>query len=261
MSRGMTIAEFVQQVLYRIYGVRLDTMDSEEGSFHSKSDRFKEVVMEANLTLQEFQKEQDWNFLRERWEMGLTMNPREGGIQEFAMPEWAYKVCTGYNDAVRLHIGGGVQQIPWDEARSGNHRVIDMYDETGRINADKDMQRAFFVGNDITFYRPWRHWEELRPLETDVIRYIEPFHICGEWCDDHCPKAYDEKVLTWLPDPMYIVTRTAAKRAAYDPSAADIIQVLTDDATKMLSSMRENDSSHTMSDTYDVAPLGFVQVL
>ena len=56
MSRGITIADFVQQVLYAIYKVRLDVDESVEGSFHSKSDKFKEVVMEANFVLQEFQK-------------------------------------------------------------------------------------------------------------------------------------------------------------------------------------------------------------
>ena len=53
MSRGMTIADFVQQVLYAIYKVRLDVSDSVDGNFHSKSDKFKEVVMEANMVLQE----------------------------------------------------------------------------------------------------------------------------------------------------------------------------------------------------------------
>ena len=41
MSRGMTIADFVQQVLYAIYKVRLDVSDSVDGNFHSKSDTFK----------------------------------------------------------------------------------------------------------------------------------------------------------------------------------------------------------------------------
>ena len=39
------------------------------------------------------------------------------------------------------------------------------------------------------------------------------------------------------------------------------IQHLTDEATKMLSAMRENDSAHTVPDTYRTAELGFVTVL
>jgi len=44
MSRGMTIADFVQQVLYAMYKVRLDVDASKEGAFHSHSDKFKEII-------------------------------------------------------------------------------------------------------------------------------------------------------------------------------------------------------------------------
>lgn len=262
MSRGLTIADLVQQVLYAIYKVRLDVDDSIEGSFHSKSDKFKEVVMEANFVLQEFQKEQDWNFLRDRWEMGISNNPRiPGGIQEIPIPSEVYKVCTGYGDAVRLHYGYHTLQIPFEEARTGNRRYVEMYNEWGEMNVDDHSQRAFVVGDILTFNRRWGHSEMFRRLETDVIRYIEPFHICDDNCPDHCPKAYEEKQLTWLPDPYYIVVRTAAKRAEADPSVTERVQSLTDEASKLLSAIRENDSAHTTTDTYETSTLGYVSVL
>ena len=173
MSRGMTIADLVQQVLYAMYKVRLDVDASKEGAFHSKSDKFKEIVMEANFVLQEFQKEQDWNFLRERWEIGYAHNSRHG-IQEFEIPEGVYKLCTGYNDAVRMHYGPRhIVQIPFDSPRSGNHNAVEMFDEWGSANVDKDEQRAFVVGDVLTFYRPWYYTELGHYLETDVISYIE----------------------------------------------------------------------------------------
>lgn len=262
MSRGITIADLVQQVLYAIYKVRLDVDDGVEGSFHCKSDKFKEVVMEANFVLQEFQKEQDWNFLRERWEMGLSRNPHvPGGIQEIRMPDEVYKVCTGYGDAVRMHIGLHTTQIPFEEARTGNRRHVEMFNEWGELNVDDNRQRAFVVGDTLTFNRPWLRYELVRRLETDVIRYIEPLHICTDECEDHCPHAYEERQLTWLPDPYYIVVRTAAKRAEGDPSVSERVQSLTDEATKLLSAMRENDSAHTTPDTYDTASLGYVSIL
>lgn len=269
MSRGMTIADLVQQVLYAIYKVRLDVDESLEGSFHCKSDKFKEVVMEANFVLQEFQKEQDWNFLRDRWEMGPAVNPMHphGGIQEIRIPDEVYKLCTGYGDAVRLHHHhhhfhhDHVIQIPLEEARMGNRRNVEMFDEWGELNVDKGGQRAFVVGDILTFNRPWLPYELGGRLETDVIRYIEPLHICDSSCPDHCPHAYEDKVLTWLPDPYYIVVRTAAKRAEGDPSVAERVQSLTDEASKLLSAMRENDSAHTIPDTYDTATLGYVSVL
>lgn len=259
MSRGLTIADLVQQVLYAVYKVRLDVSDSMEGSFHCKSDKFKEVVMEANFVLQEFQKEQDWNFLRDRWEIGRALNPPHG-IQEFPIPEQVYKLCTGYGDAVRLH-GHGVMQIPIEEARTGNRRHLEMFDEWGEMNVDRGGQRAFFVGDTLTFNRRWFPREVGFRLETDVIRYIEPLHICDDRCPDHCPLAYERKVLRWMPDPYYIVVRTAAKRAEADPSVTERVQSLTDEGSKLLSAIRENDSAHTTPDTYDTCSLGYVPVL
>lgn len=263
MSRGLTIAELVQQVLYAMYKVRLDVDASVEGAFHSKSDKFKEVVMEANFVIQEFQKEQDWQFLRDRWEMGYAKNPLNG-IQEFYLPEDVYKVCTGYNDAVRAHYRNNpvaCMQIQFEEARSGNRQVIDMFNEYGQLNVDKQEQRAFTVGEVVTFNRPWTTSEQGLLLETDVIRYIEPLHICDDSCEDGCPLAYDEKQFTWMPDPYYMVVRTAAKRALADPSCAEIAQSLTDEASKFLSAMRENDSAHTTTDTYETGTLGYISVL
>jgi hypothetical protein len=261
MSRGMTIADFVQQVLYAVYKVRLDVDESKEGSFHSKSDKFKEVVMEANFVLQEFQKEADWNFLRERWEIGPARNGRFGLPQEVKIPDGAYKLCTGYGDAVRLHKGPVTYQIPFEEARTSNRRYVDMFDGCGRLNAPETGQRATFVGDTLTFNHPWHPGELGGFLETDVVSYIEPLHICGDDCPDHCPKAYDDVMFKWMPDPYYLVARTAAKRAYADPSCSDMIQPLTDEATRLLSAIRENDSAHTTPDTYETCALGYVSVL
>lgn len=260
MSRGITIADFVQQVLYAIYKVRLDVDESIEGSFHSKSDKFKEVVMEANFVLQEFQKEDDWNFLRERWEIGPAINAPHRLPQEIEIPDDVYKLCTGYGDAIRLHHGHNVMQIPIEEARTGNRRHVEMFDEWGELNVDKGQQRAFVVGNILTFNRSWFPFEK-GLLETDVIRYIEPLHICDDSCPDHCPKAYDEKQFTWMPDPYYLIVRTAAKRAEADPSVTERVQSLTDEGSKLLSAIRENNSAHTVPDTYDTSVLGFIPVL
>jgi len=266
MSRGLTIADLVQQVLYAIYKVRLDVSDSEEGMFHCHSDKFKEIVMEANFVLQEFQKEQDWNFLRDRWEMGRAVNPPHGEIQEIEIPDEVYKLCTGYGDAIRLHhnhpgMSRRVSNIPIEEARTGNRRYVEMFDEWGEMNVDKMEQRAFTVGGILTFNRRWLGSEIGGRLETDVIRYIEPLHICDSSCPEHCPHAYEDRILTWLPDPYYIVVRTAAKRAEADPSVTERVQSLTDEGSKLLSAMRENDSAHTTTDTYETTTLGYVSVL
>ena len=260
MSRGMTIADLVQQVLYAMYKVRLDVDASKEGAYHSKSDKFKEIVMEANFMLQEFQKEQDWNFLRERWDIGFT---RPGPVQEFRIPDGVYKICTGYNDAVRLHFphNRGIQHIEIASPRSGNKASYEMHDEFGFLNVDTNKQKAFVVGDTLTFYRQWRNFELGCFLETDVISYIEPLHICDDDCPDNCPKAYEEVLFKWMPDPYYFVLKTAARRALADPSCTEIQQSLTDEASKFLSGIRENDSAHNYLDTYETSALGYISVL
>ena len=57
MSLGLTPYEFVQQVFYVQEKVLLD--------FHPDDDVYKEVLTEANLVLQELQKEEDWLWLRD----------------------------------------------------------------------------------------------------------------------------------------------------------------------------------------------------
>ena len=261
-SPGLTIADFVQQVLYAMYKVRLDVDESVEGSFHSKSNKFKEIVMEANFVLQEFQKEQDWNFLRDRWEIGIAHNPHRN-IQEFELPEDVYKVCTGYNDAVRLHSPVNPQpllQIPFVSPRSGNKTNIEMFNEFGQLNTWNREISAFVVGDTITFTRQWNPFEIGLLVETDVIRRIEPLHICDDSCLDHCPMAYDEVQFRWMPDPYYFVVRTAAKRAEGDPSITERVQSLTDEGAKLLSAIRENDSAHTTEDVYETSELGYIGI-
>ncbi len=262
MSRGMTIAELVQQVYYAIYKVRLDVDSGVDGAFHSKSDKFKEVVMEANFVLQDLQKDQDWNFLRDRWEMGIAHSHKD--IQEFRLPPDVYKPCTGYNDAVRLHLPHHVmpfRQIPYTSPRSGNTPTTEMHGPYGLLNYKHVPLRAFLVGDTITFTRPWLGIEKGCLVETDVIRLFEPLHICDDSCEDNCPLAYEQKVLTEIPDPYFVVVKTAAKRAEGDPSVAERVQSLTDEASKVLSAMRENDSAHTSLDTYETSELDFVEVL
>lgn len=264
MSPGMTIADFVQQVLYAIYKVRLDVTNGVEGAYHSKTDKFKEVVMEANFVLQELQKEQDWNWLRDRWEMGVSSKLPMHQIQEFTLPDDVYKPCTGYNDAVRIHNRRNpnkFMEIPWTSPRSGNHHDVAMFDQYGNLNAPDMRIRAFLIGDTVTFNRPWTDNETGCIIETDVIRRMQPLHICDDLCPDNCPKAYSDKVLTDIPDPYYVVVKTARKRAEGDPSAADRVQSLTQDETKMLSAMRENDSAHTVPDTYQTIELGYFPVL
>lgn len=261
MSRGMTIAEFVQQVYYAIYKVRLDVNQDVDGAFHSKTDKFKEVVMEGNFVLNIMQKDQDWNFKRVRVVLGCAKNPCNG-IAEYTIPEGIYKPATGFNDAIRLRYSPTqFIEVPWTSPRSGNHTDYAMFDQFANRDVPDNRLLAFQVGDTITFNRPFLPQELGMQVETDMIELFEPLHICDANCPDNCPKAYEDKVFQDIPDPYYMVLATAARRALGDPSASDMSQPLQDDANKMMSAMRENDSSRTTTDFYQTNSFGYVSVL
>lgn len=265
VSHGMTIADLVQQVFYAIYKVRLDVTYADDlpEAFHADTDKFKEVIMEANFVLQELQKEQDWHWLRDRLEVGFARPTSGGQVMEFTLPPDIYKLATGFNDAVRLRNPRNHAQfmeVPITSARSGNTHNVAMHDQFSRINVPDRRLQAFMVGSELTFTRPFAHNEIGMMIETDVIRRLEPLHICDDKCKQPCWLTYKKPVLTEIPDPLWVVYRTAAKRAEGDPSVLDRVQNLTDDAQRMLSAMKQIDSAKTVPDTYSTSDLGFVSV-
>lgn len=266
MSRGMTIADFVQQVYYAMYKVRLDvTHDAAlPDAFHADTDKFKEVVFEANFVLQELQNLQDWNWLRERIHLGVSERLPDHGIMEFQLPRHTYKVATGFNDAVRLHNRQNKNlfiEVPYTSPRSGTVNNVAMFDEFSRANVQDDRLLAFVVGDILTFSRPFWGNELNRDITTDIIRLLEPLHICDSGCEQPCPRSYENIVFSEITDPYYMIVRTAAKKAEGDPSVSDRVISLNDDSTKALSAMRENDSAKTVPDTYKSVELGYMRVL
>lgn len=266
MSRGLTIADFVQQVFYAIYKVRLDvTFDPAlPQAFHASTDKFKEILMEGNFVLQELQKDQDWNWLRSRWCMGTSEVLEDSAIMEFELPETAYKVCTGYGDSVRLHNAIDetlFMEIPFISPRTGTMNKTAMFDQYARPNVPDNRLTAFVVGRDLTFNRPFYASEAGGLLRTDVIDLLPELHICDASCAQPCRHAYEDVVFTEIPDPYYMVVRTAARRAEGDPSVSERVMALADEASKLLSAMRENDSSKTFPDEYGTVELGYTRVL
>jgi hypothetical protein len=98
-------------------------------------------------------------------------------------------------------------------------------------------------------------------IETDVIDLLDPLHICDSTCTQPCDHAYVDKVFTQIPNPYYMVVRTAMKRAEGDPSVTDRVLSLSDEAMKLLSIMRSADSAKTVPDTYSTSELGFTRIL
>lgn len=286
MSYGLTPYEFVQQVFYAQEKVLLD--------FWPNDDKYKEVLVEANLVLQELQNSEDWSWLRERIVLGDCHPEHPGDIPEFRLPPWVYKVSTLHNDCVKLHYP--------TYSSCCNHHDEQEYDEydfisvpyisRGRLNSTNNRQRlamatnvsnfdlgAAVVGDILTFNRPLTPDEACRIAVCDVQRRIEPLHICGPKCKGVNPKEkidytldddgnwknpcaqIEDKVFTEIPDPNYVVMRTAALHAEGSPPAQGRIATLTDNAQKILSAMRSNDASYTEPDIMAWESVDFINVI
>lgn len=249
MSRGLTPYELVQQVYYQQEKVVLD--------FHPDDDKYKEVLFEANESIQELQNVEDWSWLRERLELGPVFDGRHR-IPEFELPEWVYKPCTVFGDSLKLTIKspipGGSRSIavPW--ASDGTMAARENYDvdAIGNVQVHHTPLRAYYYGNTVTFNRPLtKHEAYHRIAECDVIRRIPLLHICTPDCprdaDGRC-RLIEDRVLTEVPDPNYIVMLTASRHASGSPAAAQRMTELNDAATRILSAMRSNDVAHTVPD-------------
>lgn len=271
--RSMTLDDLVRQVYYTQEKVVLD--------FHYYDDKFREVIMELNLVLQELQKEEDWLWLRER----LVLGPCEDftgdhGIPEFRLPEWVYKPSGLHDDGVRLYmpkrhghglIEGNYLFAPWSSAGEINHPQMEWYTRYGGVNMpSQDLEAVNFSGL-VTFNRRLNTDERRRIAVTDVQREIELVEIPPRY--DEFKAASDDQREKWseyyeerrffseIPDPNYLVFRVAALHCVGSPVAQMRMQDLTDSAQKLLSAMREANSMATRPSRVKYEIPGYINVI
>lgn len=264
MSFGLSPAEFVRQVYYQQEKVLLD--------FLPNDDKYREVITELNFVLQELQKEEDWSWLRERIELGPT-HPQPGEqIPEFEMPDWVYKPSTRHGDCLHLYPVDRFGRynewdridVPWGSKGQLNHKRTMQHSWTGRVLHPDRRLLAVNLGNTVTFNRPLVGRELECVAVCDVQRRLEPVHVMerdGELDENDLDPDAPELILTEVPDPNYVVFRTAALHAAGSPPAQARVQELTDTAQKLLSAMRQNDSEMTEPDTLEREDFGFWNVM
>lgn len=293
MSKGMKPYDFVQQVYYAQEKVILDFVPSD--------DKYREVLFEANLILQEIQNIEDWTWLREKLILG-PCHSVPGTIPEWTLPDWVYKLSTCNHDCIRLMkpidlhhhaVNQPGRFIPYDglwldgkcyidvpiaSVGDNQYRKEQLMTEYGAIHWPDDHLRAIRIGNTITFNRPLSPMEQEFVATVDVQRRLPLIHVCDETCktasgntnfdyditEDHdyevpCAKIEDY-ILTDIPDPNYVVMATAARHAEGSPPALARVASLQDAAQRIMSQMRQNDSSSTDSDYQDWEVPGYISV-
>ena len=171
MSQGITTYDFVQQVYYAQEKVVLD--------FWPSDDKFKEVLFEANLVLQELQGIEDWSWLRDRIVLG-DCHYRHGEIPEFKLPKEVYKHSTLLHDSLKLYKTGphGIREfdyieVPFVSVGANGWRKEREVNEYGRIHTWDRELKAIRVGDIITFNRPLFPFEAHRLAVLDVQKQIE----------------------------------------------------------------------------------------
>lgn len=258
MSQGITAYEFVKKVYYCQEKVILD--------FWPDDDKFKEVIMEANLVLEELQAMEDWHWLREQVELGTT-DPLCHTIPEYQLPSIVYKPSTMHGDCVKLtrgycdHNPINVPIVSQGRLRTRNQRSVD-----GIMVVQPERQLSCsIVGDMIVFNRELLPHEMHRTVTIDCQKRITPFHMCTSSCskdsNDRCSKAYSTKYLTEVPDINYVIFKTAALHAEGSPVAQGRVAGLQDTAQKILSQMRENNYAITDPDYIEYERSYFVDVV
>lgn len=279
MSEGIRPYDFVQQVYYAQEKVILD--------FWPDDDKYKEVLFEANLILQELQNSEDWTWLRDQLVLGPCWHfPNQ--IPEFDLPPWVYKPSTLNHDVLRLHPAPfgpehydryHFTSVPL--VSSGDNRKINDIAVDGFSNVHiPDLRlKAVRIGDTITFNRPLTPRESHCVAVLDVQRRIQQFHICNDFCkgvDPESPIDYsldengkwvnpcakiEQRALIEIPDPNYVIMATAARHAEGSPPALARVAGLQDAAQKILSAMRQNDAAATEADYQDWDIPGYVEVI
>lgn len=272
-SEGLTPREFVKQVYYNQEGILED--------FWPTDDKYKEVLVEANLQLAKLQQMEDWSWLRGTEVLG----PCWGGceIPEFELPPHIYKVAQGHKDAVRLypvrchshtcgkdHCGGCGQlqqamlrpaiQAHWMSQSSVNNYTESMQGFVYAQVPDRTLKATYTAQGIVTFNRPLNEYEQHCVAVTDVIYRMKPLHICDETCPNYgdtdnldletptpCPKI-EERIFEQIPDPMYMIYATAAAHGIFSPPAQLAVQKLDNEVKTILSAMRANDGMKTTPD-------------
>lgn len=212
MSKGLTPQEFVRQVYYCQERVLLD--------FYPYDDKFREVLYEANMAIEELQGYEDWTWLRKSKCYGLLDEVANGsdGIVQFELGEDVYKPSTLYGDGIRLYyhkpLPERVKPEDWDEEEQGEwvpepytveeyeasidyaHYLRIPYVSAGnstwqdkhqrdialRLDTEDYSLKAMIVGNTIRFNRPLTPAEKDKVIVIDVQKKLDLFHVCDDTC-------------------------------------------------------------------------------
>lgn len=261
----MTPQEFVTKVYNVQEGVIFDDL-------WPIDDKYKEVLYQANLIIDEFTSSYEWSFLREGVVLGDTvpthMNARR--VMKFMLPDYVDRVSTLNGDGLRLFRG---------HKNCGCHHSCDCLkyhiDESDYIlipfaSKGYTPSRKFLEHSADVVARTYGNYLELsRPLYGNELRRIvvcdcqikmPHLHICNDKCtdikgktpsydpDDYRPCKHIEHSIFNDRIRNFMIYKTAYSTAKYSPIAGGIRNELLDIAGKELSKIKSLDADATTPD-------------
>jgi hypothetical protein len=173
-----------------------------------------------------------------------------------------------------------VINVPYASAGEKYHRDVNQTNLWLMTEEFDPTLSAIVNGNEVTFTRPLTGYEKNRVALMDCQMQIDQFHICNDRCisrfaaqgfdsaieypGNPCyvvQKQTEQKMLARIPDQNYMVLKTASYHAEGSPPAQGRLASLQDQASKILSGMRQNNAEKTRPDYIDYSPIAFIDAL
>lgn len=259
----MTPQEFVTRVYNVQEGVIMDDL-------WPTDDKYREVLYQANLVIDDFQKQEDWSWLRKGIILGPTTPIRPHKVPKYELPKDVIRVSTNFNDSIKLHKFSGYCCDPCGHEHY--ELVEDKFIEVPFTSKGRTPDRGFMeyaapleartYGRYIEFTRCPIGPELGRVAVVDCQIKIPHLHICTDKCkvgkdpkrpisyepDDYNPcKHIEDHIFDDFYED-YMIIKTAYNTAKYSPIAGGIRPELNDQAQKLLSKIRQLDAAKTRPD-------------
>ena len=290
--QGMSQYDFVQQVYYQETKTVLD--------FWPTDDKYQEVIFEANMSLRDLQKEEDWHWLRDTLCIGETdkmIRFAEWPSESHARPASLYGDAIGlyrwdkqyptdnnWQDPdwnFRDHLYRHPLLIPIMSGGKGTHRQNRQHNLIMQVDTPDRMLGVMPRGNKIEFTRPLAPCEWGRLIVIDCILELEPIKTLAELNELPQPdlfvydpdkpgseeqqlalfKAKNDIVLTQMPDTAWMIINTAYRHCEGEPIFGGRVASLQDQAMKLMSAMREENAAATYPDYMDWQVQAYINVV
>lgn len=259
-----------QEFVTRVYNVQEGVIFDD---LWPTDEKYKEVLYQANLVIDEFARQSEWSWLRKGIILGMTDPVDPFTVPKFLLPDDVDRVSMEFQDGIMLYRIRPHCHCHWHHNQF-DHRIVDEsnYIRVPFISHGRVPERDFMTkyaklearvyDRYIEFTRVPIHQEVHRLAVCDCQMKIPHLHICNDKCvginkkkpinyeqgEDYNPCRKIEKHIFNNKYEDYMIWKTAYNTSKYSPIAGGIRAELNDTAQKLLSKIRSLDNTKTRPD-------------